>query len=403
MLHAIPTDAGRVVSVRRRSSRLHVLGAIVGASFMALSVPAAQAAPAVGLGTSGAFALLAGQAITNTGPSVISGNVGTNPGAAVSGFPPGVITNGVIHAADAVSLQAQADLTTAYNDAASRTGAAVGPQLGGQNLTPGVYNGGALNLTGVLTLNGPGVYIFTASSSLITATSSTVNLINGATACNVFWQVTSSATLNGPEFVGTVMALSSITVGNGVHVVGRLLARNGNVTLINDRVEAQPCIADGGSGGGTAAAARAAAARAAAARAAAARAAAAPAAAAPAAAARRHRRYGHRDRHHDDGTGCLEVPPVCQLRRTVRRPVVRRPLQQPQVEPSGDVHGPLRAVPERPDGHVQEAGRQGPHLQEQVLPRRRFDHDDGTGTRQASPAAHPHGAVRQLPALLATT
>ena len=218
---------------------------------------------------------------------MISGNVGTNPDPSVIGFPPGIIKNGVIHAADAVALQAQADLTTAYNDAAGRTGASVGPQLGGQNLTPGVYNGGALNLTGVLTLNGPGVYIFTASSSLIAATSSTVNLINGATACNVFWQVTSSATLNGPEFVGTVMALTSITVGNGVHVVGRLLARNGNVTLINDRVEAQPCITDGGSGGGTAVAARAAAAPAAAARAAAAPAAAARAAAAPAAAARR--------------------------------------------------------------------------------------------------------------------
>ena len=237
-------------STRRRTTRLCALGAIVATAVLAVTATSARAAPAVGLGTSSAFALLAGQGITNTGSSVISGNVGTSPAAAVTGFPPGVITNGVIHAADAVALQAQSDLTTAYNDAAGRTGAAVGPQLGGQNLTPGVYNGGALNLTGVLTLNGPGVYIFTASSSLITATSSTVNLINGATACNVFWQVTSSATLNGPEFVGTVMALTSITVGNGVHVVGRLLARNGNVTLINDRVEAQPCITGGGSGGG---------------------------------------------------------------------------------------------------------------------------------------------------------
>ena len=289
MVHPIANAAPCGASVRRRAVRSGALGAVVAASFLALSAGVVQAAPAVGLGTSGAYALLAGQAITNTGPSVISGNIGTNPGAAISGFPPGVITDGVIHAADAPSLQAQADLTTAYNDAASRTGAAVGPQLGGQSLTPGVYNGGALNLTGVLTLNGPGVYIFTASSSLIAATSSTVNLINGATACNVFWQVTSSATLNGPEFVGTVMALSSITVGNGVHVVGRLMARNGNVTLINDRVEAQPCITGGGSGGGTgggpAAAVLAAAVLAAAVLAAAVLAAAAPAA--PAAARRR--------------------------------------------------------------------------------------------------------------------
>jgi Ice-binding-like len=237
-------------STRGRTKRTCTLGAIAAAAMLAVTSTAAEAAPAVGLGTSSAFALLAGQGITNTGPSVVSGNVGTSPAASVTGFPPGVITNGVIHAADAVALQAESDLTTAYNDAAGRTGAAVGPQLGGQSLTPGVYNGGALNLTGTLTLNGPGVYIFTASSSLITATSSTVNLINGATACNVFWQVTSSATLNGPEFVGNVLALTSITVGNGVHVVGRLLARNGNVTLINDRVEAQPCITGGGSGGG---------------------------------------------------------------------------------------------------------------------------------------------------------
>ncbi len=251
MVHPAHTDARRrvPVPVRPRPTRRWTLGALTATAFLALPATAAHAAPAVGLGTSSAFALLAGQGITNTGPSVISGNVGTNPSASVIGFPPGVITDGVIHAADAVSLQAESDLTTAYNDAAGRTGAAIGPQLGGQNLTPGVYNGDALNLTGVLTLNGPGVYIFTASSSLITATSSTINLINGATACNVFWQVTSSATLNGPEFVGTVMALTSITVGNGVHVVGRLLARNGNVTLINDRVEAQPCIAGGGGGG----------------------------------------------------------------------------------------------------------------------------------------------------------
>jgi hypothetical protein len=250
VLHPDHTDARwRVPAPARRRPTRWTLSVIVAAAILAVTATTVEAAPAVGLGTAGAFALLGGQAITNTGPSVISGNVGTNPGTAVSGFPPGVITDGVVHSADAVALQAESDLTTAYTDAAGRTGASVGPQLGGQNLTPGVYNGGALNLTGVLTLNGPGVYIFTASSSLITATSSTVNLINGATACNVFWQVTSSATLNGPEFVGTVMALTSITVGNGVHVVGRLLARNGNVTLINDRVEAQPCIAGGGSGG----------------------------------------------------------------------------------------------------------------------------------------------------------
>ena len=205
----------------------------------------AEAVPTVGLGTAKNFAILAGQGVTNTGASVVSGEVGTSPAPAVTGFPPGII-HGAVHRADAVALQAQNDLTTAYNDAAGRTGSAIPPQLGGQTLGPGVYNGGALNITGTLTLNGPGVYIFTASSSLTAATGSNVRLTNGANPCNVFWQVTSSAALDGPRFVGTVMALTSITVGNGVHVSGRLLARNGDVTLINDVVNSSACSGSGG-------------------------------------------------------------------------------------------------------------------------------------------------------------
>jgi hypothetical protein len=227
--------------VRWRAMRAGAVITLVSAAALALSVATAQAAPTVGLGTAATFGILAGQGVTNTGPSVISGNAGTRPAAALTGFPPGLVY-GQMHRADAVALQAQSDLTTAYNDAAGRTGASVGPQLGGQTLTPGVYNGeSALNLTGTLTLDGPGVYIFTAGSSLIAATGSRVSLVNGASACNVFWQVTSSATLNGPVFVGTVMALTSIAVGNGVHVSGRLLARNGDVTLINDVVNAAAC------------------------------------------------------------------------------------------------------------------------------------------------------------------
>ena len=238
---------------RCQTMRACTLATLVAAAVLTLSAAAAQAAPTVGLGTAATFGILAGQGVTNTGSSVISGNVGTSPAAAVTGFPPGLV-HGQIHRSDAVALQAQSDLTTAYNDAAGRTGAALLPQLGGQTLTPGVYNGGALNLTGTLTLNGHGVYIFTASSSLITATGSTVSLINGADPCDVFWQVTSSATLDGPGFAGTVMALTSITVGSGVHVDGRLLARNGSVSLINDVVDSAACGGNtsGGSSGASA-------------------------------------------------------------------------------------------------------------------------------------------------------
>jgi hypothetical protein len=170
-----------------------------------------------------------------------------SPGSAVVGFPPGTVSNGAIHAADAVALQAQTDLTTAYNDAAGRaTTATVSADLGGQTLVSGVYTGGALGLTGALTLDAQGdpnaVWVFQAASTLITASASSVNLINGASACNVFWQVGSSATLGtNSVFVGTVMALTSVAATTGATVEGRLLARNGAVTLDNNVITASGC------------------------------------------------------------------------------------------------------------------------------------------------------------------
>ena len=196
----------------------------------------------VGLGTAGAFSILAGTpSITNTGATTIDRNVGIHPAASITGFPPGVI-GGTTHAGDAVALQAKSDLVIAYDNAAGRTGTVVaGGILGGQVLVDGVYNSGTaiLDLTGTLTLDGQNdassVWIFQAQSSLVTASTSRVSLINGANACNVFWQVTSSATLGSSStIVGTIMALDSITLANGVTVLGRALARNGNVTLIND-------------------------------------------------------------------------------------------------------------------------------------------------------------------------
>ena len=207
---------------------------------------AAQEAP-VGLGTANSFAVLAGTTVTNTGPSVISGDLGVSPGTAVVGFPPGTVNDGVIHAADAVALQAQADVVTAYDDAAGRaTTATISADLGGQTLVSGVYTGGALGLTGTLTLDAQGdpdaVFVFQAASTLITASSSTVDLINGADVCNVFWQVGSSATLGTDSvFVGTVLALTSIAATTGATVEGRLLARNGEVTLDNNVITAPVC------------------------------------------------------------------------------------------------------------------------------------------------------------------
>ncbi|MDQ3575125.1 MAG: ice-binding family protein, partial [Actinomycetota bacterium] len=182
-----------------RRARLFVAGLILGlCALLITSVTGAQEAP-VGLGTAESFAVLAGSGVTNTGPTVISGNVGACPTPAITGFPPGTVIDGTIHAGNAVCLQAQSDLTVAYNGAAGRAPTVTYPgvrDLGGETLPPGVYRADAFAITGTLTLDAQGdpnaVWIFQAGSTLITAPNSRVALINGAQPCNVFWQVGSS-------------------------------------------------------------------------------------------------------------------------------------------------------------------------------------------------------------------
>ena len=229
-----------------------VVGAIavpVAIAMAIFSQSAIAATAPVGLGTASSYAVLAGSTVTNTGPSVISGNIGVSPGTAVTGFPPGTVNSGTIHAADAAAADAQADLTTAYNDAAGRVkSASIGGFIGaGQTLAPGVYNAtSSLDVGGSLTLDAQGdpnaVFIFQAGSTLGTDTGTTILLTNGAQACNVFWQVGSSATLTtGSTFQGTILALTSITVQAGDTITGRALARNGAVTLDDDTITAPGC------------------------------------------------------------------------------------------------------------------------------------------------------------------
>jgi hypothetical protein len=247
-------------STRRRRLRLLALIPLVALAWPTYEALAAQ--PPVGLGTAGSFAVLGGSAVTNTGPSTINGNLGVDPGTSITGFPPGTV-NGATHSADAVALQAKTDLTTAYNDAAGRIPAAtVSGDLGGSTLTPGVYkSASSLGLTGTLTLNAQGnpaaVFIFQAGSTLTTASASDVSLINGARACNVYWQIGSSATLGtASTFVGNILAYTSISLNNDVTVSGRALARNGAVTMIDDTITPTACAANtdtttGTSGTGT--------------------------------------------------------------------------------------------------------------------------------------------------------
>lgn len=225
---------------------------LIGALCLAVGLggsPAHAAEAPVGLGTAASFAVLAGQSISNTGASVVTGDMGVAPGTSVTGVPPLVLTGGALHVADAVADQAQSDLTTAYNSAAGRSTVTdvTGQDLGGKTFTSGVVSHtSGMQLTGTVTLDAQGdpsaVFIFKAVSTLITAPNATVSLINGASPCNVYWQVGSSTTLDtGTTFVGTVMSLTSATLATGATVQGRVLARNGSVTLDTNVITRPTC------------------------------------------------------------------------------------------------------------------------------------------------------------------
>lgn len=248
----------RRAHLRRRPARLFVWAAAPWVALLVVGgLPSSTYAATVPLGTSESFVVLAGSTVTNTGPSVISGDLGVSPGTAVTGFPPGMLAPGTVHAADAVALQAQTDLTIAYKNAFGRTGggAISAPLGGGTTLFAGVYTSAAdIFVGGDLTLDGGGdpnaLFVFQAKTgTLITAAGTTsgvpntrVLLRNGAQACNVFWQVGSSATIEtSTQFAGNILALTSITLKTGATLYGRALARNGAVTLDTNRITKATC------------------------------------------------------------------------------------------------------------------------------------------------------------------
>ncbi|MBE1514933.1 ice-binding family protein [Nesterenkonia halotolerans] len=216
---------------------------------LSFSSAASAATTPPGLGTTESYSVLGGQTVTNTGPTTLSGDLGVNPGEAVTGFPPGLVS-GTVNAGNAAAGQAQSDLAIAYNDLAGRAPtASVSGDLAGQTYVDGVYNSsGPLGLTGTVTLDGQGdpnsVFIFQVASTLITDTGSNVALINGAQSCNVYWQVGRSATLGTESnFAGSILALTSITATTGAIVQGRALARNGAVTLDSNVFTTASCNA----------------------------------------------------------------------------------------------------------------------------------------------------------------
>jgi type VI secretion system secreted protein VgrG len=233
---------------RRAATASGATGVFLLAAALLWQQSAAFAATPVGLGTAASYSVLAGTTVTNTGPTTLQGDVGVSPGSAVTGFPPGV-TTGTIHAADAVALQAQSDVGIAYDNAAGQAlTTSVSGDLVGRTLTEGVYNStSSLALSGQLTLDGQGnpnsVFVFQVASGLTTASASSIILTNGAQACNVFWQVGSSAALGTASiFKGTILALTSITVATGATVEGRAMARNGQVSLDTNVFTTPACI-----------------------------------------------------------------------------------------------------------------------------------------------------------------
>ena len=242
-----------------RTRTLTTIGIIAGIGIWGLaSSGVAQAASVqngpVGLGTAQTYGVLSGSAITNTGPTTVNGDLGVSPGSSITGFTgaPDGTNVGAVHNNDAAALQAQNDLTTAYNNAAGLTPTSSGlAELSGMSLTPGVYSGGALSLSnnGTLTLAGTSassIWVFQAASSLTIGSATQIIITGGATACNVFWQVGSSASIGtSAQFVGTILAAQSITAATGATISGRLLASTAAVTLQDNTITAPTGCAAG--------------------------------------------------------------------------------------------------------------------------------------------------------------
>jgi hypothetical protein len=194
------------------------------------------------------FAVFAGSAVTSTGATTITGDLGLNPGTSIGGFPPGILT-GTQHINDASANQAKLDLTVAYNDAAGRTSTDIvtlSGNIGGLTLTPGLYKStSSLAISsGDLTFdalgNADAIFIIQIASTLTTTSGRQVILKGGALASNIFWQVGSSVTFGTTSvFKGTILAMQSITFNTGATLNGRGLARTGGVTMAGNNIVVQ--------------------------------------------------------------------------------------------------------------------------------------------------------------------
>jgi hypothetical protein len=199
------------------------------------------------LGAAWTFVIFAGTTITNV-PNVgtyLLGDIGTFPGSAITGFPPGVIY-GETYSTGSYAEIVIGDIRSAYNNATGQASnhTLSNTDLGGLTLFPGVYkfNAAAKLSAGQLFFDAQGdvdaVWIFQIGSSLDVASGTGMFFTSGlGNANNVFWAVGSSATINEDvSFIGNILAYTSISCNARVNVNGRLLATNGAVTLIQNVV-----------------------------------------------------------------------------------------------------------------------------------------------------------------------
>jgi type VI secretion system secreted protein VgrG len=221
-----------------------ILSAITFGILALVQVPETANASTI-LGAADSFAILGGSAVVNTGTTTIAGNAGVYPGTAVTGGASLVLSGGAIHLADTAAQQAQADAAAAYNHLKGLTPTSnlTGQDLGGLSLTPGVYAyNSAAQLTGTLTLNEAGApnqeFDFQIGSTLTTASNSSIIIINKNPTDSIFFQVGSSATLGANTvFVGNIIALASITLGDAAAIVdGRAFALNGSMGLNSNTI-----------------------------------------------------------------------------------------------------------------------------------------------------------------------
>ena len=213
---------------------------------LCLAITAADTTVCPNLRSATNFAVVAASSVSNTGFTTINGNLGISPSVALTGFNPAGVIRGITELGTGVALQAQNDVTTAYNDCqgAPLTAQMTGIDLAGKTLGPGVYKfdaaAGIDTPAGILTLDGKGIYIFQIGSALATSGNSEIRLINGAKASCIFWQVGSSASLgHHSTFAGNIIAYASVDLAAAVVVNGSIYARTAAISLIAGTVTGQ--------------------------------------------------------------------------------------------------------------------------------------------------------------------